>query len=70
METPANRPKDRAEYGFVVPSLSFFRIMGYERWGGGRGDLGDSCSDKMGQMECIESVRMCFIAADNVIAVK
>lgn len=28
-------------------------------------DLGDSCGDKMGQME---SVRICFIAADTVIA--
>lgn len=43
--------------------------------GGGRlkslwceSDLGDSCSDKMGQMERAESVRVCFIVPDNVIA--
>lgn len=31
-------------------------------------ELGDSCGDKMGQMEGVENVWMYFIAADNVMA--
>lgn len=34
----------------------------------GESDLGGSCSDKMGQMEWVKSVRICFVAANNVIA--
>lgn len=76
LEKQANRPKDRAEYGFVGPSQIDLFLGQWVMRGGGvdrsnfwwESDLDDSCSDKMGQMELVENVRTCFVAADNVKA--
>lgn len=52
--------------------MSLFRIMCCERWtgviSGTERDVGDSCGGKMRQMERVENVWICFIAADNVVA--